>query len=118
VSGGLTQQQLRQAQRGGSQDQQAAAAQRHKQQQQQDGGGPTATKAPSQGKVIKIPKLPMVQFGNAWYRAKLMKDVGARVMLEYQGFSHEGGPFWLPKDHPRIWRGSYKGRDWRHLVRA
>ena len=27
-----------------------------------------------------------------------------------------GGPFWLPRDSERLWRGSYKGKDWRHLV--
>lgn len=72
--------------------------------------------AASVSKPIKIPKLPMVQYGKKWYRAKVLKDGGSRVMLEYQGYSHEGGPFWLAKDHPRIWRGSYKGRDWRYLV--
>ena len=24
---------------------------------------------------------------------------------------------WLPKDSTRIWTGSYKGKDWKHLVR-
>lgn len=67
-------------------------------------------------KVIKIPKLPMVEYAKKWYRAKVLKDAGSKVLLEYQGYSHEGGPFWLPKDHPRIWRGSYKGRDWKYLV--
>jgi hypothetical protein len=67
-------------------------------------------------KVIKIPKLPMVEYGKKWYRAKVLKDAGSKVLLEYQGYSHEGGPFWLPKDHTRIWRGSYKGRDWKYLV--
>jgi len=23
---------------------------------------------------------------------------------------------WLPKDSTRIWTGSYKGKDWKHLV--
>jgi hypothetical protein len=59
----------------------------------------------------------MVQYGKKWYRAKVLKDAGSKVMLEYQGFSHEGGPFWLARDHARIWRGSYKGKDWRYLVR-
>jgi hypothetical protein len=68
------------------------------------------------GKVVKIPKLPMVEYNKRWYRAKVLKDAGGRVLLEYQGYSHEGGPFWLPKDHSRIWRGSYKGRDWKYLV--
>jgi hypothetical protein len=76
--------------------------------QQQEGGAPA--------KVIKIPKLPMVEYAKKWYRAKVLKDAGAKVLLEYQGYSHEGGPFWLAKDHPRIWRGSYKGKDWKYLV--
>lgn len=76
--------------------------------QQQEGGAPA--------KVIKIPKLPMVEYAKKWYRAKVLKDAGAKVLLEYQGYSHEGGPFWLPKDHSRIWRGSYKGKDWKYLV--
>lgn len=68
------------------------------------------------GRSFKIPKLPMVLYGKKWYRAKVLKDAGSKVMLEYQGFNHEGGPFWLNKDHARIWRGSYKGKDWRYLV--
>ncbi|WIA43412.1 hypothetical protein OEZ86_009889 [Tetradesmus obliquus] len=55
------------------------------------------------------------RYGKKWYRAKVLKDAGSKVMLEYQGFSHEGGPFWLARDHARIWRGSYKGKDWRYL---
>ena len=66
--------------------------------------------------MIKIPKLPMVEFAKKWYRAKVLQDAGSKVLLEYQGYSHEGGPFWLAKDHARIWRGSYKGRDWKYLV--
>jgi predicted NUDIX family NTP pyrophosphohydrolase len=58
----------------------------------------------------------MVLYGRKWYRARVMEQGDTKVLLEYQGFSHEGGPFWLAKDHPRIWRGSYKGKDWRYLV--
>lgn len=58
----------------------------------------------------------MVEYAKKWYRAKVLKDAGSKVLLEYQGYSHEGGPFWLAKDHSRIWRGSYKGRDWKYLV--
>jgi hypothetical protein len=64
----------------------------------------------------KIPKLPMVQYGKKWYRAKVLKDVPGKVLVEFQGYSHEGGPFWLSKDSSRLWRGSYKGRDWKYLV--
>eukprot|EP00775_Hariotina_reticulata_P011518 gene11518-11661_t len=60
-------------------------------------------------------RLPMVLYGKKWYRARVMEQGDSKVLLEYQGFSHEGGPFWLAKDHPRIWRGSYKGKDWRYL---
>ena len=64
----------------------------------------------------KIPKLPMVQYGKKWYRAKVLKDVPGKVLVEFQGYSHEGGPFWLAKESSRLWKGSYKGRDWKHLV--
>jgi len=64
----------------------------------------------------KIPKLPMVQFQGRWYRAKVLRDQPSRVMVEYQGVNHEGGPVWLAKDSSRLWRGSYKGKDWRYLV--
>jgi hypothetical protein len=87
--------------------------QQQQQQQQQAGNG-----AAKPARTIKIPKLPMVQYGRAWYRAKVLKELNSKVQVEYQGVSHEGGPFWLPKDHARLWRGSYKGRDWRYLVRA
>ncbi|KAK9842199.1 hypothetical protein WJX81_000205 [Elliptochloris bilobata] len=63
----------------------------------------------------KIPKLPMVRHGKKWYRARLLKEAAARVLLEFTGFEEQTGPLWLPKDSDRIWRGSYKGRDWRYL---
>lgn len=105
----------------------------HKQKQQQVAAGSVAASAvaaavkaaaPASGsrvgyagsRLIKIPKLPMVLYGKKWYRARVMEQGDSKVLLEYQGFSHEGGPFWLAKDHPRIWRGSYKGKDWKYLV--
>ena len=33
---------------------------------------------------------------------------------EFTGLE-DAGPIWLPQDCERIWRGSYKGRDWRYL---
>ncbi len=40
-------------------------------------------------------------------------------MAEEEGGPGCGGtPFWLPRDSERLWRGSYKGKDWRHLVRV
>jgi hypothetical protein len=36
---------------------------------------------------------------------------------EFTGFEEQTGPLTLPRDSDRIWRGSYKGKDWRYLVR-
>jgi hypothetical protein len=60
----------------------------------------------------------MVQYRSAWYRGRVLKQTAWKVLLEFTGHNHEGGPFWLPKDSPRLWRGSYKGRDWKYLVRG
>ena len=35
---------------------------------------------------------------------------------EFTGFEEQTGPLNLPRDSDRIWRGSYKGKDWRYLV--
>ena len=32
------------------------------------------------------------------------------------GLEDQQAPVWLPSDSDRIWRGSYKGKDWKHLV--
>ena len=63
-----------------------------------------------------LPKLPMVRHGKQWFRCKNMKSTAAKVQLEYCGFEDNNTPFWLPLTSPRLWRGSYKGKDWRHLV--
>ncbi len=60
--------------------------------------------------------LPLPNPTGKWYRAKVLRDQPSRVLVEYQGFNHEGGPVWLAKDAARLWRGSYKGKDWRYLV--
>jgi hypothetical protein len=152
----------------------------------EDGGGGAAAAAggPAGGgakpkRQRKIPKLPMVRHCKKWYRARLLKEATARVLLgarclfflrppastvaatgpaglgsaartpvplsrtaadvfskwvllepvqacasgvacgaaEFTGFEEQTGSLWLPKDSDRIWRGSYKGRDWRYLVR-
>eukprot|EP00798_Chlamydomonas_sp_ICE-L_P020303 gene20303-27061_t len=76
----------------------------------------------------KLPKLPMVRFGKKWYRSRVVRDTCARVMLEApSGCNAEGDPiamlegctpgasFWLLRDHERLWRGSYRGKHWKHL---
>lgn len=78
-----------------------------------EGGGGGACS----GKPRKIPKLPMVRYNRKWYRCRTLKSTAARVQLEFGGFESAPAPFWLPTDSDRLWRGSYKGKDWRHLVR-
>jgi len=68
-------------------------------------------------KLRALPKLPMVRHGKQWFRCKNIKITAAKVQLEYCGFEDNNTPFWLPLTSPRLWRGSYKGKDWRHLVR-
>lgn len=42
----------------------------------------------------------------------------ACLLAEFTGFEEQSGPLNLPRDSDRIWRGSYKGKDWRYLVRS
>ena len=35
---------------------------------------------------------------------------------EFTGFEEVSGTISLPRESDRIWRGSYKGKDWRYLV--
>ncbi|BDA45639.1 hypothetical protein COCOBI_07-4260 [Coccomyxa sp. Obi] len=79
-----------------------------------DGHNSNGARAPT-GKLRKIPKLPMVRHGKKWYRARLLRDTGSRVTIEFTGFEEQSGPLALPRDSDRIWRGSYKGKDWRYL---
>lgn len=80
------------------------------------GGHHKAASAAAGSSGARIPKLPMVQFGKKWYRSKLVREKGARVLIECQGLGSESGPIWLAKDGNRIWKGSMKGKDWRYLV--
>lgn len=64
---------------------------------------------------LKVPRLPMVKYKEGWYRARVLEQKATEVLLELSGLEAETGSFWLPRDSDRIWRGSYRGRDWRHL---
>ena len=37
---------------------------------------------------------------------------------EFMGFEQQLQPVWLARDSERIWRGSYKNKAWKHLVRS
>ena len=65
-----------------------------------------------------LPKLPMVRHGKQWLRCKTLRSTSTKVQLECCGFEGEKPAFWLPLTSDRLWRGSYKGKDWRHLVRS
>lgn len=62
----------------------------------------------------RIPKLPMVQQGGHWYRARVLKESKEKILVEFAGFEHSIPSLWLPKYCERIWYGSYKGKDWRY----
>ncbi|GLI63351.1 hypothetical protein VaNZ11_006281 [Volvox africanus] len=77
---------------------------------------------------LKVPKLPMIRAGRGWYRGRLMRESvdGHRVLLDVPGALNpvsssssnghpQNQPFWLPVTSDRIWRGSYKGKDWKYL---
>jgi hypothetical protein len=34
---------------------------------------------------------------------------------EFTGFESTTPSSWMPKDSERLWRGSYKGKDWRYI---
>ncbi len=94
------------------------------------GGGGSDAGGAGQAQPLKVPKLPMVRAGRGWYRGRLLRgpdaERGGQVLVEVPGapgpvaghpFDTGPGPFWLHPTSERIWRGSYKGKDWKHLVR-
>ena len=80
-----------------------------------DGGGGGGINADG---FSSLPKLPMVRHGKQWLRCKTLRTTSAKVQLECCGFEGDKPAFWLPLTSDRLWRGSYKGKDWRHLVRG
>lgn len=89
--------------------------------------GPCKGQAPGAGLSgpLKVPKLPMIRAGRGWYRGRLMGESadGERVLVEVPGAPNSDSdgqqqPFWLPVTSDLIWRGSYKGKDWKYLVRG
>ncbi|KAL6771099.1 hypothetical protein ACKKBF_B33905 [Auxenochlorella protothecoides x Auxenochlorella symbiontica] len=79
--------------------------------------GAASAPAPARAaKPLRIPKLPMVLQGRgSWYRARVVKDAGDRVLLEFTGFEDQFPALWLARGTDRIWRGSYRGKDWKYL---
>ena len=43
-------------------------------------------------------------------------DWSVLLAAEFTGFEEVSGTISLPRESDRIWRGSYKGKDWRYLV--
>lgn len=68
----------------------------------------------------KFPRMPMVRHGREWFRARILKDDERRIFVEFTGFE-DGSfvkPFWIQKDSDLIFKGSYRGKDWKYLVSA
>ena len=57
-----------------------------------------------------------VAIGQALHGVPLQCGMCPRA--EFTGFEEQTGPLNLPRDSDRIWRGSYKGKDWRYLVQC
>ena len=55
-------------------------------------------------------------FASILWMQKWYKDCEANAgYADFPGVSGASN-VWLPKDSQRIWAGSYKGKDWKHLV--
>ncbi|KAK9796653.1 hypothetical protein WJX73_009834 [Symbiochloris irregularis] len=78
-------------------------------------GGKQRGKQTASKRLPKMPKLPMVRIDSQWFRARLLKYSATKVLVEFPGLDGQQGPLWLPSTSDRIWRGSYKGKDWKHL---
>jgi len=66
--------------------------------------------------VIKLPRMPMIRYGEYWYRARIKQETKESIHVEFTGF--EDGlvkPFWIRKDSVDVFKGSYSGKDWRHV---
>eukprot|EP00890_Picochlorum_soloecismus_P004706 jgi/Picsp_1/5236/NSC_02599-R1_hypothetical protein CHLNCDRAFT_136399 [Chlorella variabilis] len=62
----------------------------------------------------KIPKLPMVQQGDHWFRARVLEESETEILVEFAGFELQMPSEWVPKYCERVWLGSYKGSDWKY----
>lgn len=71
---------------------------------------------PGSARAARVPKLPMVRLDDgAWYRARLLQEAGDEILVSVTGFEGRLPPLKLSRRSDRIWRGSYRGKDWRHL---
>eukprot|EP00803_Ostreobium_quekettii_P008210 evm.model.scf_2401.1 EVM.evm.TU.scf_2401.1 scf_2401:494-15580(-) len=76
-----------------------------------------STRKPVKQEIEKLPRMPMVLHNKEWYRARILREEEDRIFVEFTGFE-DGSfvkPFWLSKDSGLIWRGSYRGKDWKYL---
>jgi hypothetical protein len=71
----------------------------------------------AQTRALGFPPKPMVRDGKGskYYRC-LVKSLDykrSQVHLQWE-YSFNNATMWLPFSSERIWRGSYKHRDWQH----
>ncbi|KAG1663074.1 hypothetical protein FOA52_011595 [Chlamydomonas sp. UWO 241] len=53
---------------------------------------------------------------DACVRAAAAAAAPGRVLVDCPGLVvGDGGPFWLARDSERLWRGSYKDKDWKYM---
>lgn len=62
--------------------------------------------------------MPMVEYGNLWYRVRIKDEDEDNIFIEFTGFE-DGSlvqPFWIRKDSDKVFKGSYRGKDWKYMV--
>eukprot|EP00210_Caulerpa_lentillifera_P009336 g8900.t1 len=65
---------------------------------------------------FKLPRLPMIRSGEYWYRARIKDENHENIYVEFTGFEDSNlKPFWIAKDSDDVFKGSYSGKDWKHL---
>lgn len=65
---------------------------------------------------FKLPRLPMIKYGDYWYRARIKKEDRESIYVEFTGFEDSPlKPFWIRKDSESVFKGSYSGKDWKYL---
>ena len=67
-------------------------------------------------KPMSVRALPMVKRDGKWWRARVVGQRRDAIRLEWCGHEEEWDDEWVGRTSGRLWRGSYRGKDWRYLA--
>lgn len=69
--------------------------------------------------ITKVPQRPMMELeagSNVWYQAYVIKETANEVRVRFPATTEDDErKEWVAKSSSRIWRGSYKSRNWKWL---